>query len=629
MYVIGTAGHIDHGKSALVRALTGVDPDRLQEEKDRGMTIDLGFGWLKLAGGEVAGIVDVPGHERFIKNMLAGVGGIDLALLVVAADEGVMPQTREHLAILDLLGIERGILVVAKSDLVEPDFLELVSEEVREAVGGTTLEGSPLVACSAITGEALDELVSAIETALDDLPPKRDLGRPRLPIDRVFTVAGFGTVVTGTLVDGAFSLGQEVSVLPAIASGHATTLSSRIRGLQTHGSGIEQALPGTRTAVNLAGLAPEQLSRGQVVTTSGWLRPSVAVDVRLSTLSSLSRPLRHNLTVTFHCYSSEVPARLRLLEDDEAPPGSEVWAQLRLLKPTALVNGDRFVIRDANATLGGGVVVETQPRRHPRRRPGVIAELESRLVASPAETMLAAIAAAEPVEPAVAARHTELSSEAAATGMQELVETNRLILLPIGDARLAYRRQTFDALQDRALLAVSAYQRENPLRPGMPREELRNRLKLDQRMFPPIVAALVSSKILAEAGPAVSTPGWSASLNPAQRAAADAYLAGLRGSPYSPPTDNQPNEDVRAFLTANGEVVDAGDGVVFSQEAYAEMLAGVLELIDDAGSVSLAQVRDRFGTSRRYAQALLEHLDGLQVTVRRGDERVRGSRSKP
>ncbi len=628
MFVIGTAGHIDHGKSALVRALTGVDPDRLQEEKDRGMTIDLGFGWLSLPGGDVAGIVDVPGHERFIKNMLAGVGGIDLALLVVAADEGVMPQTREHLAILDLLGIERGILVVAKSDLVEPDFLELVSEEVKEAVEGTTLEGSPLVACSAITGQGLTELRSAIETALGDLPAKRDLGRPRLPIDRVFTVAGFGTVVTGTLIDGSFDLGQDVAVLPAIASGHVTTLASRVRGLQTHGSGVEQALPGTRTAVNLGGLAPEQLSRGQVVTTAGWLRPSVAVDVRLSTLSSLPRSLRHNLTVTFHCYSAEVPARLRLLESDEAHPGSEVWAQLRLLKPAALVNGDRFVIRDANDTLGGGVVVETQPRRHPRRRPGVIADLESRLVASPAETMLAAIAAAEPIDPAAAARHTELSPDAAGVGLQDLIETGRLILLPVGDSRLAYRRETFDALQGRALEAVAAYQKENPTRQGMPREELRNRLKLDQRLFGAIVAAFVSAKVLAEAGPAVSTPGWSANLNPAQRAAADAYLTALSSAPFSPPTDVHPNDEVRAFLAGSGAIVDVGDSVVLSSAAYEEMVTGVLQLIDETGSVSLAGVRDRFGTSRRYAQALLEHLDGLHITVRRGDERVRGNRQR-
>ena len=629
MFVIGTAGHIDHGKSALVRALTGVDPDRLQEEKDRGMTIDLGFGWLKLPVGGEAGIVDVPGHERFIKNMLAGVGGIDLALLVVAADEGVMPQTREHLAILDLLGIERGILVVTKSDLVEPDFLELVSEEVSDAAKGTTLAGSPVIACSAQTGQGLKELVDAIETSLAGLPPKRDLARPRLPIDRVFTVAGFGTVVTGTLIDGSFSLGQDVAVVPAEASGHATTLASRIRGLQTHGSGVEQALPGTRTAVNLAGLAPDQLSRGQVVTTAGWLRPSVAVDVRLSTLGSLSRSLRHNLRVTFHCYSAEVPARLRLLEGDEAPPGSEVWAQLRLLKPAALVNGDRFVIRDANDTLGGGVVVETQPRRHPRRRPGVIAELESRLVATPAETLLAAIAAAEPVDPAIASRHTELSAAAADAGLQELIETNRLTLLPVGDASLAYRRETFTDLQRRALEIVTAYQTENTTRHGLPREELRNRLKLDQRLFGAVLQAFVAGGALAEAGPMVSTPDWSPVLSPAQQQTADAYLAALRLSPYSPPTDQHPNDEVRAFLAGSGAIVDVGDGVVFISEAHDQMVAGVLELIETAGSVSLAQVRDRFDTSRRYAQALLEHLDSLHLTVRRGEVRLRGTRPRP
>ena len=258
MYVIGTAGHVDHGKSVLVRALTGIDPDRLQEEKDRGMTIDLGFAWLKLPGGQEVSIVDVPGHERFIKNMLAGVGGIDLALLVIAADEGVMPQTREHLAILDLLQLKSGILVVTKKDLVDGDWLEIVSEDVRDAVKATALEGSPLVACSAVTGEGLDDLVSLIEQQLGETPPKRDIGRPRLPIDRAFTIAGFGTVVTGTLLDGSFSVGQEVEIAPG-------RRRARIRGLQTHRQKVEKALPGTRTAINLSGVSADELLRGQVV----------------------------------------------------------------------------------------------------------------------------------------------------------------------------------------------------------------------------------------------------------------------------------------------------------------------------------------------------------------------------
>src|SRR3990172_6124125 len=279
MYVIGTAGHVDHGKSALVQALKGIDPDRLREEKERGMTIDLGFAWLRLPGGNEVSLVDVPGHERFIKNMLAGVGGIDLALLVVAADEGVMPQTREHLAILDLLGVSSGVVALTKRDLVEDGWLEMVAADVAELLRGTVLEGAPIAACSAVTRQGLDELLAALEPRLAGAPPKRDIGRPRLPIDRAFTIAGFGTVVTGTLSDGVLRLGQEVEVLPTPTG--RPGLRSRVRGLQTHRHQVEEARPGTRTAVNLAGVSPGDLSRGMVVTTPSWLTPTRAVDIRL------------------------------------------------------------------------------------------------------------------------------------------------------------------------------------------------------------------------------------------------------------------------------------------------------------------------------------------------------------
>ncbi|MER3420669.1 MAG: selenocysteine-specific translation elongation factor, partial [Chloroflexota bacterium] len=307
VHVIGTAGHVDHGKSTLVQALTGIDPDRLQEEKARGMTIDLGFAWLKLPGGEEISIIDVPGHERFIKNMLAGVGGIDLALLVIAADEGVMPQTREHLAIIDLLQIRAGVVAITKTDLVEPDWLELVVADVEETLAGTTLADSPIVPCSAYTGAGLDQLVHTIEERLAQTPPKRDIGRPRLAIDRAFTIAGFGTVVTGTLIDGPLRVGQEVEIVPG-------GLRSRVRGLQTHRQKVEVARPGSRTAVNLAGLAVDALRRGQVLTVPGWLRPTTAVDVSLKAVAGLTHPIKHNTTVTFHTGAAEVEAKLRLLD---------------------------------------------------------------------------------------------------------------------------------------------------------------------------------------------------------------------------------------------------------------------------------------------------------------------------
>ena len=625
MFVIGTAGHVDHGKSTLVKALTGIDPDRLQEEKDRGMTIDLGFAWLKLPSGDEVSIVDVPGHERFIKNMLAGVGGIDLALLVVAADEGVMPQTREHLAILDLLGVERGVVALTKSDLVDKDWLDLVAAEVEDTLQGTSLAGAPVIPCSGVSRQGVPELLEALQAALAATPAKRDLGRPRLPIDRAFTVAGFGTVVTGTLVDGALEVGDEVEVLPATVGGHLTSLRTRVRGLQTHRHGVTRALPGTRTAINLAGLDVDDLYRGQVVTKPGWLRPSFAVDVRLRALASLPRPLRHNLAVSFHSGSSETPAKLRLLEDDELTPGSEGWAQVRLSRPVAVVAGDRFVIRDANDTIGGGVIVDTQARAHPRRRAVVLEALERRVRGSPAEALLATLAQRQPVEADALIAASELGVEAARAALTELLADGRAAQLapPEGPAFIL-TADVFEGLRRRAVSGVEAHQTEHPLRPGMPKEELRSRLDLPPRVFAALLHHLAVAGALTERGAAVSTLGWAPRLSAAQRVEAYAYLASLRANPYSPPADGRHSEDLLSYLDGEGLIVDVGAGVVFEADAYREMVRRIVAKLREDGTITLAGVRDLFGNSRRYAQALLEHLDQRRVTVRRGDERVLG-----
>jgi selenocysteine-specific elongation factor len=371
MFVLGTAGHIDHGKSLLVKALTGIDPDRLREEKERGMTIELGFAWLKLPSGREVGVVDVPGHERFIRHMVAGVGGIDLALLVIAANEGVMPQTREHLAILDILGVRRGIVVITKKDLVDAEILSLVRLEVEELVKNTALSGSPALAVSALTGEGLPELISTIDDMLEHTEPRPDLGRPRLPIDRVFTMAGAGTVVTGTLIDGTLKTGQEVAIVPP-------GLKSRIRRLQTHKSKIEAASPGNRVAANLVGISTDQLKRGDVVTTTGWLAPAHLLTVKLDLIPYLPHTLRHAAAVSFHTLAAETMARVRLLETDELRPGGTTTAQIWLESPVAAIKGDRYIIRSPVETLGGGVIIETQAKRLRRFRAEVIDNLKAR-----------------------------------------------------------------------------------------------------------------------------------------------------------------------------------------------------------------------------------------------------------
>jgi len=380
MYVIATAGHVDHGKSTLVRALTGINPDRLREEQEREMTIDLGFAWMTLPDGEAIGIVDVPGHIDFIENMLAGVSGIDLALLVIAADEGPMPQTREHLAILNLLRAPRAIVALTKVDMSPgPEWTELVSADIRALLAATPFAGAPIMPVSARHRQGLTELIAALQASLgetqrmrdDGALGKRDLHRPRLPVDRAFTIQGFGTVVTGTLIDGSFAIGDEVEVLPEGAP-------ARIRGLQSHQQKLEVAAPGSRVAINLSGVSVEQVARGSVIARTGLLRSTTLVDVRLEVLPQPYQraALKHNTEVKLFCGTSERMARVRLLNGNELAPGKSDWAQLELVAPVAAVNGDRFIIRlpSPSVTIGGGVVVDAHPRFAYRRHAGVADE---------------------------------------------------------------------------------------------------------------------------------------------------------------------------------------------------------------------------------------------------------------
>ena len=388
MRVIGTAGHVDHGKSTLIAALTGINPDRLKEEQEREMTIDLGFAWLTLPGGEELGIVDVPGHRDFIENMLAGVGGLDAALLVIAADEGVMPQTREHLAILDLLHIRTGMVVMTKIDLVDdPAWLDLVESEIRTVLDATVFQDAPILRVSSRTQQGFPELLRTLELLLGNLPIRPDLGRPRLPIDRVFSVAGFGTIVTGTLSDGKLALGEEVEILPE-------GLHARIRGLQTHKKKEELAIPGSRVAVNLSGVDMEQVRRGQVVAHPGAYNPTQRLDVHFRLLAEVEAPLHHHTEVKLFIGTSETIANLRLLGSETLNPGETGWLQLETRTPVIAVRGDHYILRrpSPGETLGGGVVVDPQPKsRHKRFDEAVLKALESTAQGSPAEVLLQAL----------------------------------------------------------------------------------------------------------------------------------------------------------------------------------------------------------------------------------------------
>ena len=618
MYVIGTAGHVDHGKSTIVQALTGIDPDRLQEEKERGLTIDLGFAWLRLPGGNEVSIVDVPGHERFVNNMLAGIGGIDLALLVVAADESVMPQTREHLAILDLLNVSRGLVALTKSDLVEEDWLALVTSDVEEVLRGTTLEGAQVVPVSGKTGEGLPELVSTIEALLQDAETRQDLGRPRLPIDRSFTMSGFGTVVTGTLMDGALSVGQEVELVPA---GKTT----RIRGLQTHQQKLEQASPGSRVAANLTGVAQDEIGRGDVLTTSGWLKSTTAIDVHLKVIADAPRPVRHNMSATLHTGSSETVARVRLLEKQVAEPGDSTWAQLKLERPVAAVKGDYFVIRSNQTTLGGGKVVDPHARRHRRRYQPVLERLAVMEEGSDREVILKSIEGSEPIEFEALVNRANLQPSVARAELKEMASERLAIVLAngtVGKGAHIYTSAGWSALSDKARGFLDGYHTRYPLRTGAPKEELRSRLGMTPQVFGRALPRLEEEDVLVEEGPMVRSSGHAPQLSDAQGDAVDAYLKLLESDPYSPPTDSPVDPEVLNLLAGDGRVVRVTDSVVFAASAYEEMVESISKQIGEKGEITVGDVRDMFGTSRKYALALLEYLDQQRVTRRVGDARV-------
>jgi selenocysteine-specific elongation factor len=616
MFVLGTAGHVDHGKSRLVQALTGIDPDRLAEEKERGMTIDLGFAWLKLPSGREVSIVDVPGHERFIKNMLAGVGGIDLALLVIAADEGIMPQTREHLAILDLLRLERGIIVVTKKDLVDQELLELVTMEIKETLSGTTLAEAPLVAVSAVTRDGLPELVRMIDGLLDATPPKRDIGRPRLPIDRVFTITGFGTVVTGTLVDGSLSVGQEVEIVPP-------RLRARIRGLQTHKKKLETVPPGSRVAANLSGLSTDELVRGNVLATPDWLRPTTMVDVKIRLLPTLAHPLRHNAEVSFHSNALEVVAKARLLEKDELKPGETGWAQLAFAEPAALVKGDMFIVRSTTETLGGGDIIDAYPKRHRRFQAVTIQGLAAREKGSAEEMLLATLEAKEPIEMAELTNRASLSPKDAQQTVESLVSQKRLVTLgDKGPHTLLFSASGWQRLSGSVSQALAAYHRQFPLRSGMPKEELRSKLKASSGSFPPMLQLLIKDGVLVEDVKAVRLSTHHIELSAKQKATVDAYLKSLAMNPYSPPSDLVIAPELLDVLVDQRQVVKVSDNVIFVASAYKEMLDRIMSHMKQHGKVTVAEVRDMLQTSRKYALALMEHLDEQKITRRVGDERV-------
>lgn len=627
MHVIGTAGHVDHGKSTLVAALTGIHPDRLKEEQEREMTIDLGFAWMKLPGGESVGIVDVPGHRDFIENMLAGVGGIDAALFVIAADEGVMPQTREHLAILDLLQVQSGVVALTKTDLTpDADWVDLVEEEVRGALQGSVLENARVVRVSARQRTGLDELRQALAECLEQTQPRPDYGRPRLPIDRVFSIAGFGTVVTGTLMDGTFKVGDEVEVLPSRKRG-------RIRGLQTHKQKEEAAAPGSRTAVNVSGIDLTEVLRGNVLAHPGKYHPTQRIDLHFRLLKDVAAPLLHNSEVKLFLGASETLGRVRLLGVEQLQPGEQGWLQLELRDPVVAVRGDHYILRrpSPGETLGGGMVIDPSPKsRHKRFDPEILRQLESLRQGSPADVLLQASLALGIAPLAQVVVRSRLEKEQVEPAIVELLESRQWVQLENGAARagsdlLVAPAGSWDALTAKALQELEAFHKVYPLRSGMPREALKSRLKLVPRIFSAAVRHWVDQNLLVERGPVLARTGFVVQFTQQQIEKVAALMRRFESSPTAPPAlkecQLEVGEEVLTVLMERGDLVQVGEDVLFRKSDYDHMVQAVVDHLKAHGTLTVAEFRDLFQTSRKYALALLEHLDAKRITIRDGDYR--------
>jgi selenocysteine-specific elongation factor len=627
MRVIGTAGHVDHGKSTLIAALTGTHPDRLKEEQAREMTIELGFGWMILPNGEEVGIVDVPGHRDFIENMLSGIGGIDAALLVIAADEGVMPQTKEHLAILDLLQIPSGVIVLTKIDLApDLEWLDLLEMDIHAAISETTLRNAPIVRVSARTRTGLDALLDTLGKILAEKPERLDLNRPRLPIDRVFSMSGFGTVVTGTLSDGHFSVGDEVEILPGGMKG-------RIRGLQTHKKKEESAALGSRTAVNISGINTELIQRGEVVVHPNQYQPTRRLDARFRLLKDASAAIKHGDEVKFFVGASETIANLRLLGTEELLPGKEGWIQLELRDPVVTVRGDKYILRrpSPSETLGGGIIVDHQPKgRHKRFNEDTLRSLESLAQGSPADILFEAALALNTAPLKEMVTKSRLESSAAETALQELITNGQLILLEDGartctSSTLAIALPHWNTLSGKILQTIETHHLQYPLRRGIPREELKSKLKLIPRVFNVIINRLIAEHTITDHSIWLAKPGHEIKLNGPDQVKAKDLLQMFEKNPYATPSlkecQTEAGEEVVNALIELGELTAVAQDVLFRKKDYDTLVSKIRTAIEANGEITLAEARDSMSTTRKYAQALLEHLDSIGVTVRMGDAR--------
>ncbi len=629
--IIGTAGHIDHGKTTLIKALTGRNTDRLKEEQKRGISIDLGFTYFDLPSGKRAGIVDVPGHEKFIKNMLAGIFGIDIVLLVVAADEGIMPQTQEHLAILDILGIKKGIVVITKTDLVDEEWLELIEDDIRKEIKGTFLESSDIIKVSSTTKKGINYLIELIESYSNQLD-ERDLNSmPRLPVDRVFTVSGFGTVVTGTLLSGQFKIGDEIEIFP-------NGIKSRIRTLQVHDEDAEVAFGGQRVAINITGVRKEDVSRGSVIAPVNSMKETMILDVKVKLLKSIDRIIENRTRLHLYIGAKEVLCRIVLLDRDELNPGEEAYAQLRLEEPIVCKRRDKFILRFYSPvfTIGGGEVLEPNAVKRKRFDNKVIEELIVKESGNSEEILEKILQekSKDFISVKEISKETSMLEDAVIQDIEKLVDANKVILLTSSKEVYPIHVTFFNKIKDSIINEVMLYHNKFPLRNGIPKEELRSRVlnKAKPKVADQILQLLFDQGLIEQVNDLVKLREFKINYSNDQLKIKNLIIEKLRAAEYLPPRKddlaanlNSTKEEIEEVINAlinDGTLVKINEDIFILASSYNKAVELLKDFIHKNGGITIGEYRDILGTNRKIALGLLELFDQFKITRRDGERRT-------
>lgn len=629
--IIGTAGHIDHGKTTLIRALTGRNTDRLREEQERGISIELGFTYFDLPSGKRAGIIDVPGHEKFIKNMLAGVIGIDIVILVVAADEGVMPQTKEHLAILDLLGIKSGFIVLTKADLVEEEWLELVKEEVSMSVEGTFLEGSPIIPVSSTKGTGIDETIKLIDKLSDEVEERDSEGMPRLPVDRVFTISGFGTIVTGTLISGTLKVGEEVQVFP----GNKTT---RIRSLQVHDKDTSVAYAGQRVAINLAGLKKSELERGNVIAPIGSMKDTMMLDVKLKILKDIPKIIENRSRVRLYIGTKEVLCRVVLLDSEFLSPGESGYAQLRLEEPIVAKRGDKFILRFYSPmfTIGGGEVLESNPDKKKRFDERALEELKIKETGDFSEIVEKIILDKSSSYPTVKdiVMYTVMPEDKVVNEIKKLEQNGKIKIISLLKDVYIIHIDYFNQLKSKIENELKNYHKKKPLKAGMSKEEIRSKYLKDAKpkMADNLLSLMMSDGTICQNGQVLFLKDFKIMYSEEQLKIIDSIKKEFLAGGFIPPKpeelydrikyDREELEQVFESLLDCGEVIQIKEDIYFLKELYTKALDILKNYLIENRYITASEYRDLLNTNRKIAIGLLEYFDQLKITKRIEDKRI-------